>query len=403
MKRFFVSVFLFLVLVSSPSHADSTNIYEAKNTPIAEFVRWFSSQTGQMIILSPGVSGEVNFSVPDLEPSEYVTFFVSVLRAHGYKLVEKDGVYTIQLDVALDTVQHFEPVSVKLYQLKHVRNTAIVNLMQSMLKATQEKLDSQTQVVNYDIQVLPTTNSIIVTGSDSQLQKVDSLIAGIDVRQKQVFIEALITETELNDNQEIGVNIEAALGNAGFITNTVVASTDTDNLIIFDDGNFSALVKAVQGSENSELLSRPNMLIMDRERGYITVGQNVPFIVSEEIADGGNTIQTIEREDVGVSLEVTPHIVGEQVVMKIIQKSSSVTNSAIAADIITNNRTLETVVKVRDGQTIALGGLISTEDRESVSGVPLLMDIPLLGNLFQSTGTATIKKELKIVIRTTVL
>ncbi|MFL9777614.1 hypothetical protein BCU73_008115 [Vibrio cyclitrophicus] len=85
------------------------------------------------------------------------------------------------------------------------------------------------------------------------------------------------------------------------------------------------------------------------------------------------------------------------------QESSSVTNSAIASDIITNKRTLQTVVKVRDRQTIALGGLISSEERKSVSGVPVLMDIPLLGALFRSEGTSQIKKELKVVIKTTIL
>ncbi|MEZ9171306.1 hypothetical protein AB4122_07570 [Vibrio cyclitrophicus] len=165
----------------------------------------------------------------------------------------------------------------------------------------------------------------------------------------------------------------------------------------------SALVKAVQSSEDTELLSRPNMLIMDREKGYITVGQNVPFLTSSEVTDGGNTIQRIERQDVGVSLEVVPHVLGDDVVLIINQESSSVTNSAIASDIMTNKRTLQTVVKVRDRQTIALGGLISSEERKSVSGVPLLMDIPLLGGLFRSEGTSQIKKELKVVIKTTIL
>lgn len=85
------------------------------------------------------------------------------------------------------------------------------------------------------------------------------------------------------------------------------------------------------------------------------------------------------------------------------QESSSVSNSAIASDIITNTRTLQTSVKIKNGQTIALGGLISNEEKKSVSGVPLLMDIPWLGELFKSTSTDEVQKELKIIMKITVL
>ncbi|WP_367989845.1 hypothetical protein AB2S62_21795 [Vibrio sp. NTOU-M3] len=142
---------------------------------------------------------------------------------------------------------------------------------------------------------------------------------------------------------------------------------------------------------------------MDRERGYVTVGQNVPFLVSKEITDGGNSVQQIQRQDVGVSLEVTPHVIGDEKVLKINQESQAVTNSSIAADIITNKRTLQTVVSVKDGQTIMLGGLISRDERKRISGVPVLKDIPWLGALFRSERNERVDKELRIVIKTTLL
>ena len=376
-------------------------VFESKDTPIAEFISWFASYTGQTVVLGQGVTGKVSFTAPELEPQEYASFFNSVLRSHGYTLKHDNGVYTVSVDA--NSIETLEPSFVKLYRLMHVRNTKIVSLMNSMLRATQTQTVNKKAVENYDVQILPTTNAIIVTGTQDQLTKIDALIQGIDRPQKQVFIEAIITESEIGDSEEIGVNLELALDKAGFISQPTKVDKAVDNLLIFNSGDFSALVKAVQSSENTELLSRPNMLIMDRERGYITVGQNVPFLTSSEVTDGGNTIQQIERKDVGVSLEVTPHVMGDDVVLVINQESSSVTNSAIAADIITNKRTLRTVVKVQDRQTIALGGLISSEDRASVSGVPLLMDIPLLGALFRSEGTNQIKKELKVVIKTTVL
>ncbi len=128
------------------------------------------------------------------------------------------------------------------------------------------------------------------------------------------------------------------------------------------------------------------MLITDREQGYITVGQNVPFLVSSEVTDGGNTIQKIERQNVGVSLRVTPHIIGDTVLMNINQTSSSVSNSDIASDIITNNRQIQTVIQAKDGQSIILGGLVGEESRSNDTGVPILKDILLIGSLFSSTS-----------------
>lgn len=394
-------ILLITLCLSLPVRASAPAVFESRDTPIAEFVSWFATYTGQTVVLGQGVTGKVSFTAPELKQSEYPAFFDSVLRSHGYQLGYSNGVYTVSIDT--DNLTPTEPPVVKLYRFENVRNTKITELVNSMLRATQAESNQKQSSSNYDVQILPTTNSIIVTGTPDQISKIDALISGIDKPQKQVFIEAIITETELGDSKEVGVNLELALDNAGFITQPIAIDKAVDNLLFYDNGDFSALVKAVQSSEDTELLSRPNMLIMDREKGYITVGQNVPFLTSSEVTDGGNTIQQIERQDVGVSLEVTPHVVGDDVVLIINQESSSVTNSAIAADIITNKRTLQTVVKVRDRQTIALGGLISSEERKSVSGVPLLMDIPLLGALFRSEGTNQIKKELKVVIKTTIL
>lgn len=398
---------LSVLLLSPVLHAQDLDlpypapVFESKDTPVADFVAWFAKQTGQKLVLGHGVTGSVSFTAPDLKPDEYASFFVSVLNSHGYELIGENGIYTVTLDA--EQVNAIEPSFVKLYRLEHVRNSKIVDLMSSMLSATQTQSVKGKPLENYNVEILPTTNAIIITGTALQLEKIDALIQGIDRPQKQVFIEAIITEQEIGDSKEVGVNLEAAFTNAGFTTQPTPINKLKDSFFIFDNGDFSALVKAVSTNKNTELLSRPNMLIMDRERGYITVGQNVPFLVSSEVTDGGNTIQQIERKDVGVSLEVVPHVMGDSVVLVINQESSSVTDSAAAADIITNKRTLTTVVKVKDNQTIALGGLISTEDRDSVSGVPLLMDIPWLGAAFRSDKKEIIKKELRVVIKTTIL
>ncbi|WP_076587977.1 secretin N-terminal domain-containing protein [Vibrio ostreicida] len=402
MKLFFVKAFALLCIVlASVSVRAESSTFETANTPISEFVAWGARELGQPIVLGRGVVGSVSFTAPNLEPSEYASFFNNVLSAHGYWVEYDNGLYVVKpLD---ESVQRIEPSLVKLYRLRHVRNSKIADLLQSTLAATNRQFVKDQPVNAFTVEILPTTNGLIVTGTQDQLAKIDTLIRGIDTPQRQVFIEAIITETSYDDSQEIGVNLSLALEHAGFVTRTSIIDLATDNAAVFEGGDFNALVKAIKINENTELLSRPNILVMDRERGYVTVGQNVPFLTATEVTDGGKTIQQIQRQDVGVSLEVVPHVIDGRIVLTISQESSSVTNSTAAADIITNKRTLQTVVNVKDGQTIMLGGLISSDERTRQSGVPVLQDIPLFGALFRSERTERVDKELRIVIKTTLL
>ncbi len=400
-KSFVKALLVSLLTFSSPNLWAESSTFETANTPISEFVAWGARELNQPIVLGRGVMGTVSFTAPNLDPSEYASFFNNVLSAHGYWVQYENGLYVVKpLD---ESIANIEPSLVKLYRLTHVRNSKIADLLQSTLSATSQKSTKQASLDNFTVEILPTTNGLIVTGTDDQLSKIDALISGIDRPQRQVFIEAVITETSYDDSQEVGVNMQLALEHAGFVTNTSLIDLVSDNAAVFEGGDFNALVKAIKTNENTELLSRPNILVMDRERGYVTVGQNVPFLVSKEVTDGGNTIQQIERQDVGVSLEVTPHVIEDRIVLQINQESQAVTNSSVAADIITNKRTLQTVVNVQDGQTIMLGGLISRDERMRVSGVPVLKDIPLLGALFRSERNERVDKELRIVIKTTIL
>ncbi len=400
-KSFAKALLVSLLTFSSPNLWAESSTFETANTPISEFVAWGARELNQPIVLGRGVMGTVSFTAPNLDPSEYASFFNNVLSAHGYWVQYENGLYVVKpLD---ESIANIEPSLVKLYRLTHVRNSKVADLLQSTLSATSQKSTKQASLDNFTVEILPTTNGLIVTGTDDQLSKIDTLISGIDRPQRQVFIEAVITETSYDDSQEVGVNMQLALEHAGFVTNTSLIDLVSDNAAVFEGGDFNALVKAIKTNENTELLSRPNILVMDRERGYVTVGQNVPFLVSKEVTDGGNTIQQIERQDVGVSLEVTPHVIEDRIVLQINQESQAVTNSSVAADIITNKRTLQTVVNVQDGQTIMLGGLISRDERTRVSGVPVLKDIPLLGALFRSERNERVDKELRIVIKTTIL
>ncbi len=394
MKLFIVSLIL-LILSCGAFAADNVNTFESKETSISDFVKWYSSSTQHTVAVASDVKGTVTFSAVNLKSSEYDPFFEAVLNANHLKLVNHHGFYLVELDKAnTDKSKPVVKLYSKIYHLLYVRNDKLKSVLTTILHQSSSLASSQ---------FLPTTNAILVTASLHQLQQVTNLITKIDKPQRQVLIESVITESELNKSHETGVNLTAALGHAGFITHTLPINNSTDNVLFFQNGHFSSFVKAVESDANNNLLSKPTMLIADREKGAISVGQNVPFLVSTETSDGGTTTQNIERKDVGVSLEVTPHVIGDTVVLKLHQESSSITNSTAAKDIITNKRSLDTVVIVKSGQTIVLGGLVSTERRHIQSGIPLLRDIPILGWFFGTDKNENVKKDLKIVIKTTLV
>lgn len=421
------------ILHTSYIQAKPLDPFEIKEAPISEFVAWVSKQSGENIILGRGVEGTVSVHVKTMDSKDVIPLFFQVMRSNGYTVdIDKSGFYKVLVDKeneVKDKKQIVKPIQIftKVYKLNYLRNIKAREVFNSVLLASSNastNIQAQAQestensvsaisAVHHSVDILPASNALLVSGTINQIKILDQFVSEIDIDVKQVVIEAIIMETDLGNSDQLGVNLSTALIQNGFslISNPLfVAATDIASLgegghmVFSSGGNIRGLVNAISKDNNAKILSTPNILVMDRERGNISVGQNVPFLVSREITDGGNTIQQIERKDVGVTLTVTPHVLASgQIVLQINQESSSVTNSTQAADIITNKRSISTVAKVMDGETIALGGLVSDESRLIESGVPLLKGIPWLGRLFRSESKETIQRELTVMIKTVVL
>jgi general secretion pathway protein D len=189
---------------------------------------------------------------------------------------------------------------------------------------------------------------------------------------------------------------------------TIPDPSGRGEITIFQIG---ALIKALRGDTRANILSQPSVVTLDHTEAEIKVVQEVPFLTGQYTNTGTgqnqptNPFQTIEREDVGVILTVTPHVnEGDSVRLDIRQEVSSLSpNVTGAVDLITNKRELSTSVLVPDGGMLVLGGLTSDEARESVQGVPGLSRIPLLGNLFKSRSGSRSKRNLMIFLRPFIL
>lgn len=292
------------------------------------------------------------------------------------------------------------------------------------------------------IQADEALNAIVVRADPSVMSEVVDLVRKLDVRRTQVLIEAAIVELSLDDSFNVGVDF-AAIDQSGSSTPLIStalspalatilgALTDPDTNPVaataalsqptlavakldMDGFSFGAVLQAISTSSNANLLSTPSILTLDNEEAKILVGQEVPFRTGSftTTTDGStNPFTTIQRQDVGITLTVTPHIHdGKAVRLKVAQEVSSVVLSALTvsaadpfADVVTNKRTIDTTVLAEDRQTIVLGGLIQDDVQMTLKKVPLLGDIPLLGRLFRKTEDTRTRRNLLVFLRPTVL
>jgi len=299
------------------------------------------------------------------------------------------------------------------------------------------------------------TNSLIITADTDEMAALEAVIHRLDIRRAQVLVEAIIVEMEVIDGQDLGLQWLFANGSGAFGSNINAGDARARNIAgsllpptpaapadgetpttsedanlgdlaaalastagfsmgwgrISDDLSMAVILNALEEQQNANILSTPSLLTLDNQEAFITVGQNVPFVTGSftNTGSGGdgaqNPFQTIQRENVGITLKVTPHInEGDSVVLDIEQEVSSLSGlSVVASDLITNERKIQTKVLAADRRLVVLGGLIKEDVQNSTQKVPFLGDIPFLGRLFRSDAEKITKTNLLIFIRPTII
>jgi general secretion pathway protein D len=282
------------------------------------------------------------------------------------------------------------------------------------------------------------TNALVIDAPPKMMRSIMQIVDKLDIRRAQVLVEAIIVEVIADEKNELGVTwaVEGASTNApigvtnfpSFLNGVVQVGSavgggvdDPTGLIgegitlgvgRISDGSvsFAAILRALEADADTNIISTPSIVTTDNEEATLNVGQEVPFVTGSYSNTGNtggavNPFQTIQRQQVGVKLAITPQInEGDSMLLEISQEISSIAQSAAnAVDLITNQRIVETTVIVDDGEILVLGGLIEDALRESDQRVPVLGSIPVLGALFRSQKTEKIKTNLMIFIRPTIL
>ncbi len=283
------------------------------------------------------------------------------------------------------------------------------------------------------------TNAIVVSAPPKVMRSLMAIVDKLDIRRAQVLVEAIIVEVMMDSVAELGVTwavegsgTDAPIGVTNFpafgsgvvqLGSAIGADAGTDVTGLIGEGitigvgrisdssvSFAAILRALQGDANTNIIATPSILTTDNEEASLTVGQEVPFVTGQFTSAGGaagvvNPFTTVQRESIGLTLVITPQInEGDSLLLEISQEISSIAQSAAGAvDLITNQRIIETTVIVDDGSIVVLGGLIDEVLRESDQRVPVLGSIPVLGALFRSRKTELVKTNLMIFIRPQIL
>jgi len=329
--------------------------------------------------------------------------------------------------------------------LRYAKATDLVSVLTGVSERLQDAEGQQQQGSGQSVSGRPdvsieaheATNSLVITASPNMQRSLLTVIRQLDIRRAQVLVEAAVAEISDSKGRSLGVEVgggdskgdgpvfgslfsgvqgalrdllgvnqggDIFLNPVGLGSGATVAVGDLNSRF-----RFGILLRALANSSRANILSTPSLLTLDNHEAEIRVARTVPFVTGRYTNQGQNTtnpFQTITREDVGLILKIKPQInEGDSVLLEISQEVSSLDTAAStqSADLITNKRSVTTSVLVEDGQLIVLGGLIDETVNQSEQKVPLLGDIPLMGNLFKSRTSSTEKRNLMLFLQPSIL
>lgn len=319
----------------------------------------------------------------------------------------------------LDRPQQVRTVS-RVVRLNYARATELAEVVSQSLGTPGEGEAQQVTVV-----AEPQSNAILITAPAERAEAIAQAVRTLDVRPSQVLVEAVIFEISAENFSDLAVQFGGLLndaigggtsfslnGRASLITLVSAAmagqtvNPGDGGVLGFSDGNFSALVTAIAREDSTRLLSTPAVLTLNNQEAEIVVAQNVPFVTGQYSTVGDSAVpeqpfQTIERQDVGLTLTVRPQITEHGVVrMSIMQEVSNLTGTTAAAGgEVTARRRLSTNALVGSGEVIILGGLIEDNTTQRNHRVPGLSNLPVLGNLFRGRSVQEGQRVLLIMLR----
>ncbi|EKT66530.1 type II/III secretion system protein [Providencia alcalifaciens] len=424
-------------------------LLEMNNAPLTEFVNWYSQLSGKGVVLPPNFDGRITLYNANIDGDNIDTFFVSVMASRGYEVIpgspliikanpsidiqqsrtmhsqldgnedenalEEDEARFIPRDNAYrDDGSSFD----SLLDYPQQQPPKFLELETRAFKFQRITAKSAFPVVDIFLKSLPTSgssvvldaasNSLIVTTVKGNFDNIAAFIHDIDVKTEQVLIEAIMFE--VGKGSSFDFSFAAGKRSDSTVVGGINTTSLSDSLTskgaafgIFSGNILSLALTAVEGAQDSKILSVPRILTLSGSEGFISSGQNVPIVTGKLVGEGvdaKNPFQTITRRDVGINLRVTPIVLGDgSIMLDLSSNSGSISNVTAASDIILNERTIKTTVQLNDGDTLLIGGLIQHNAINQQDSTPVVSSIPLIGWLFESTSESESQSTMYILIR----
>lgn len=402
------------------------------NVELSVVTKFISELTGKNFVIDEKVKGKVTvFSPTPISPEQAYKVFLAVLEGKGLTAYTVGDVIRILpiSEVPADRGIH-------VYRLAHANAEELAKVLSSLVSraptgvpvAGRQETARATGEFEGPVQVLAEkpTNSLIVAASARDFQMVQAVIQKLDVRRQQVYVEAAILEVNVNRLRDLGGDISGLIGYSSkdvsviggvnrvpedifSIADAIAKVSPAGAGITLGTGNVRAFLRALITTTDANVLSTPQIMTTDNQKARIVVGQNVPFLTGSTTSNvGAATVQTVERRDVGVTLEITPQIQeGDRIRLDVRQEISALIDTP--SDILTklgpttDKRETNTSVIVNNQETVVLGGLIKDNITITETKIPLLGDIPLLGWLFRFNSRTVEKTNLLVFLTPTII
>ena len=367
-------------------------ILEAAGADLVDIIRMLADQAGMNVVLDPDVAGRVTASFKNITVGQAL---VSILESNGYATQERGSVTRVlKADLVAAAV---------LSKQIRTRAVPVAELQEQLLQF----LSPQGKIIFH-----LATNSFVVIDRPEVVANVESFVASVDFRERQVTIKVQLVEVSLDKRDQFGfkwdwldTNMLSIHGISGSIGQDQLLPPDSGGFrVSLGNQHFTSIFEALQTNEYMDLLSAPSITTVNNMEAKVEITEDIPYIESttsiEAAAAGGSTTSTesVEFITVGVKLTVLPQIGDDDYIRMKVSPEVSEAPTRFAGIPVVKRRKAETTLLVKSGQTIVLGGLIRENVSDVETRVPILSSIPLIGGLFRNKDKRIIKVELLIFI-----
>jgi type IV pilus assembly protein PilQ len=393
---------------------------DVNEEPISLVIKQLADQADVDFILSPNVTGQVTVSLTDVTLKEALQ---CILDVHGAAFIPGENVVRILPREEVPEIS--ERLVTQTFEIIYADVTEVVKALEKF-KSPQGSVSS-----------IAGTSHIIVTDTESKIKEVSTLLSTIDRITPQVLVEVRIYDITSKDNLDLGIewgagrrtNLDASSNiinddftvSKGGVDTYVDSKTDPALMAGFEGGtsktasatlgflrfgvlnehiDIDAQLRAEKENVDAKLLANPRILVLDNEKALFNIVTEHPYV--EKTITSGSVTETVQFKEVGIRLEVTPHVARDGMLRLNISPEFGVVISQVTVSSsnvpVVDTRAVNTVALVQDGQTVVLGGMRKKDTSQQVNKVPLLGDLPVLGRLFRFEGESTVNTELVVFI-----